>query len=178
MASGVRAPRERWLGLLALVVVLAWAAGRVAWPLWDRWQMLRRQSVAWQARLARLQLLAARASVVEDAADASAGTAPWPSDMTERQLLDEVEQLAGGGQLQLTLKPQVAAPGRWGLEIEVDGHQPAVLAFLDRLLALPARLELERLTLHATGTAAAPLRATIVIVQMVPAAATERLHDE
>lgn len=169
----MNASRRLFLIIVVLVLVVgsALVTGLVL-PQWDRLAELRQQEELATAKLEKLQRLIARRPAIEHA---YAGFAEFrtdePDSLVQRVFLDELEQLSGGGALQLNLKPkpldQSQAMDRVGVEVEVDATQEALLEFLDRLFAWPRLIEIERLRIAASPSREYPLRASLVVQKVL-----------
>ena len=136
-------------------------------PQWSRLGDLQREEELARAKLAKLERLMRRRPEIERA---FVSYAPFRSEepdvMAQRVFLDELQQLSGEG-LHLNLKPRApAADGemsRVAVEVEVDGDQASLTEFLDRLLAWPRLIEIERLRINPSPNREYPLRAFLVI---------------
>lgn len=165
--------REQKLALAAIAVISLWVV--VSWlglPLVDRFTQLERYATVSRKKLARLRELASRKPVIEQAYDAYAAYRSGESDESAKTaFLNELEGLAQGGGLQLSLKPRpIQRDGpisRLGVELTIDATQEALLAFLDRLLTQPSLIELDRLRISATTSKEYPLRAILVVNRVV-----------
>ncbi len=166
-------PRERLLTLVVVIVVTLWIVlSRVGEPLWSRLTTLGQQREVSQKKIARLQGLIRRKPSIEAAALRYAiFRSDEPDELLQRAFLDELEHVAGAGNLQVSLKPRPierqAQSSRLGVELEVDATQDALFGFLDRLLSSPNLIELDRLRISTTASKDAPLRAILVINKIV-----------
>lgn len=165
-------PREQQLALTALLVISAWVFAWFGLPLWDRLSQLEQRATVSQKKLARLNELITRKPLIEQAYQAYAGVFSDESDeLIQGVFLDELEQLARAGNLQINLKPRpIQREGKvshLAVELEVDATQEALLAFLDRLLTRSSLIELDRLRIAATASTESPLRATLLINKVV-----------
>ena len=156
------------LSAVTLMVVAAAAVlGGAVWPLWERRRQLDDNLVLVQTRLARLRALAGRApaQAVDD------GLADQPPARLQRAFLDELEHWSSAGHLQMNLKPQPPVRDRGvlrlGVELELEGAQADLLAFLDRVLASPALLEVARLKIAPGASPERPVRAWLTITRVV-----------
>lgn len=140
-------------------------------PGWQRWQDLRDQAGMSLQKLQRLQGLVEQQPAVEAAYQQHADLlSADEAEPAQRRFLDDLDLLAQG-QLRLDLKPRPAqtADGLTRLSIEIDaqGTQEAILAFLDQLLTSPAPVELERLRIFSSSSLEAPLRANLVVTKVL-----------
>jgi len=149
-------------------IAVAW----LGYPLWDRFLFLQQQGEVSARKLTRLQELAQRKPTIEQA---YARYAEYLSDQSDEAIqgafLDELEQLARTGNLDVSLKPlPVQRQGdvrRLGVEVEVGATQDALLNFLDRVFAWPALVEVVRLRISTTVSKERPLRALLVLNRVV-----------
>ena len=156
-----------------LLLVAVWLVfSQVALPLLERMRELEQRAAIAQKKLGRLHQLARRKRAIEDAV--LRYRAAWSEDPAapiQRALLDELEGLAQAGHVQISLKPQPTKQEhhvlRVEVEIELDATQEAIFEFVDRLLASPSVLELTRLRISSTASKTAPVRAILLISQLV-----------
>lgn len=168
-------PREQQLALAAGMVMIVWVV--VSWvglPLWDRVRQLGQRAPVSQRKLARLQEVMNRQSQIEQAYQAQASYRSTESDESmQSAFLSKLEELANGAGLKLGLKPRpIQRDGpltRFGVELELDATQEALLTFLDRLLAQPVLMELDTVRISATTSKESPLRATLLVNRVVMA---------
>ena len=173
MARPLLQPRERKLAVVAAVVIVTWAV--VSWiglPLWDRFHVLQQQAAISEKKLARLRELVLRKPSIERQYQAS--TTFWSDESDEvlqGAFLDELEQMAGEGHLQISVKPRpIQREGRvsrFGVEVEVDGTQEALFGFLNRLLTSPNLVEVSRLRISTTVSKDSPLRGSLLVSKVV-----------
>jgi len=165
-------PRERRLALIAAMVLLSWSV--VSWivqPLWDR---VRELQLHVDTQLAKLEavnrLLAQEPSVAQRHTALTGQLHVAGGDQTEGSLLDELEALSRRSNLKLNLKPHPIKPGeqvsRLDVELDVEGSQEKLLAFLDALLGLPRLVAIERLRISSIPTKEQQLRASLLIQQL------------
>jgi Tfp pilus assembly protein PilO len=166
-------PRERRLLLITIVIV--GCAALVMWivqPLWDHMSELRRRVDSSSDKLQVLSRLMARAPEVDEE---YAALTPYLTVMGDgplrRQLLNELERLAGQAELQLTLKPRPvkveAGIARLEVEVEVEGSQRQLLRFVDALLDLERLVAVERLRLASIPAKVDRLRLNVLVQQFV-----------
>jgi len=166
-------PRERHLMLLTAVVLLV--SGLVSWillPGWGRLTSMTERADLTQEKLARLQaLVKERPRIEQDYQRYADLVSDEPAELLQRGFLDELDQLAQASGLQLNLKPRPAQRdaqvSRLTVEMDAEGTQEALLAFLDRLLAAPILIEVDRLRLSASPSSQSPLRTHLVVAKLV-----------
>lgn len=161
-------PRERRLGLVALGLIGCWAI--LSWlvqPLWVRARELRHRAAVEVERLEGLGGLLARAPAIEREYQAVAAYLTAESEGAQGTLLDELETLSRGAGVRLNLKPRPATEDerlrRFEVELDAEGSQQQLLAFLDALLRLPKLVTIERLRILAVPAKVDQLRATLVL---------------
>lgn len=165
--------RERTLALTAFLVIATGAViSQAGLPQWSQLGELRQRSVTAQTKLGRLQELATHKPTIEQTYSAYANF--WsnqPEEALRGAFLDELEQLAASASLQLNLKPRPSQRdghvSRLGVEVEADGTQENVLAFLDSLLKQPSLLEIDRLRLSSSSSKDYPLRASLIVNKII-----------
>lgn len=166
-------PRERRLALGAGVIIGCWLA--VSWlvqPLWDRTQEVALHVERQQERLAALNrvLDQARGRPADDRSRAQWLLSSGADEAGRRALLSDIEALSRTARVQLNLKPRPVKPDgrldRFDVEMDVEGSQAQLLAFVDALLRLPSLVTVERLRLSSVATKEQWLRATLVIQQV------------
>jgi len=170
---GAFRPRERRLTLMAAAVVGCWVV--VSWvvqPLWDRVQELRLHLQTQSEKLAMLhQLLAQAPPTAEESSQVASSAAPQSIEEERGAFLSELEALSRANHLQLHLKPKpIRREGqisRFDVELEVEGSQQSLLAFLDALFDMRKLLSLERLRIASMPTKDNTLRAHLVIERLL-----------
>jgi len=173
MARTSWSARERKLTIVTVMVILVSVI--VSWlglPLWNRLTQLDQATLVSQKKLARLRELASRKPAIEQAYQAyTPFRSPESDEVIQGTFLDELEQLARAGNLQISLKPRpIQRQGhmsRLGIELEIGATQQALLAFLDQLLTRTSLIELERLRISTTVSKEYPLRATLLVNKVV-----------
>ena len=176
MMAPLFSSRERTLAVVALTVMGACGfVSAVGWPLWNQLTQLTQQTAVAQKRIIRLRELVRRRPGIEQLYQSYAALRGGAdsADRMGRTFLDELEQLAHAANLQLNLKPKpLTREGDVSLiavEVEVDASQEALLAFLDRILALPRLIRLERVRLASSASKDYPIRATLLLEKVLPA---------
>ena len=165
-------PRERRLALIAGVVIGCWLL--VSWivqPLWDRARDLRVRVESQTEKLEAINRLLAKASIIEHEHQQVAGYLTREEGReAQGAFLNELEALARTSGLQLNLKPRPVKPeerfSRFEVELDVEGSQERLLAFLDGLLNLPKLLVIDRLRLASVPAKEHALRANLVIQKL------------
>ncbi len=165
-------PSEQRLVLCVALLLLTGAAGWVGWPLWVRLQEVEERVHLSQQKMVKLRELAADAPSIEQAHVAYATFMTTESDeAAHRAFLEELEELAREGNLQLSLKPgrveQQGRISRLGVEVEADATQEELLAFLDRVLSWSGLIELDRMRLSATASQESPLKGQFSLSRVV-----------
>ena len=169
MAGRRFSSRERTLALAAaLVIGVSVLMMKVMAPLWDRLAQLRQRESVSQEKLERWRSLVAHRDDIERAfARYDSFRIGEPPERIQAALLHELEELARSSNVQMALKPRPvqsdARAHQIGLELQLDGTQPAVLGFLDHLFAWPRLLTFERIRLSTTALSDRPLRANLIV---------------
>ena len=165
--------RHRRSTTLILLLVAVWLVfSQVALPLLERMRELEQRAAITQKKLDRLHQLARRKPAIEDAVQRyRAAWSDEPDAAIQRALLDQLEGLAQAGNVQISLKPQPMKQEhhvlRVEVELELDATQEAIFEFVDRLLAAPSLLELTRVRISSTTSKTAPVRAILLVSQLV-----------
>jgi len=162
-------PRERRLGLIAVVLIGCWAF--LSWlvqPLWERARGLRLQVEIQTRKLDGISGLLARAPSVEREYQAVAVYLQAEDDeRAQGNFLNELEALSRSANVRLNLKPRPVREDeharRFEVELDIEGPQQQLLTFLDALLRLPKLTTIERLRIAAVPARAEVLRATLVL---------------
>ena len=85
-----------------------------------------------------------------------------------QSLMGQLEGCADDG-MQLNLKPQArsqpkdADSKQVSVEVELEATQQGVMAFLDRVFALPSLIEVEKFQMAGSASTDRPLRATLLV---------------
>lgn len=162
-------PRERRLGLLALVLIGCWAfLSWLVYPLWERVRGLRLHVATQTQKLDGLSDLLARAPAIERAyQEVAAYLTAEDDERSQGTFLNELEALSRNANVRLNLKPrplrQEERLRRFEVELDVEGSQQQLMAFLDALLRLPKLMTIERLRISAVPAKADALRASLVL---------------
>ena len=162
-------PRERRLALIAGVVIGCWLF--VSWlvqPLWDQANDLRLRVERQTGKLEALNRLARQGPAIEARYQrVAAYLAGSDDERAQSAFLNELELLSRELGLHVNLKPRPSKRddrvSRFDVELDVEGAQETLLAFVDRLLAMPTLMAVERLRLSTIPTKADQLRANLVI---------------
>ena len=165
-------PQELRLALIAAGVIGCWAA--VSWvmqPLWERLRDLRTHVHTQSARLEALsRMLAESPSAHADHEALAEYLKAEDDEQAQGAFLNALETLCRQANLQLNLKPR---PGKrdgrvsqFEVELDVEGPQQPLMAFLDALLRMPAAIAFERLRISAVPAKEEMLRANLVIQKL------------
>ena len=165
-------PRERRLALIAGVLISCWVVvGWVGQPLWDRLRDLRLHVATQTEKLkAFTHLLGQAPSVERGYAEVAAYLETADDEGAKGSFLNELEALSRESQIQLNLKPRTMEReerlSRFEIELDVEGRQQSLMAFLDALLRMPRLLAIDRLRVSAVPTKPDLLRANLVIEKL------------
>lgn len=165
-------PRERRLAFIAAMFLLSW--GVVSWivqPLWDRVRDLQLQVDTQLEKLEAVNRLLSQEPSISRRHQALASHLPAEGgEQAEGSLLHELEELSSRSNLKLNMKPHQARAGervsRLEVELDVEGSQDKLLAFLDSLLNMPRLVAIERLRISSIPTKEQQLRATVLVQQV------------
>ena len=165
-------PRERRLALMAAIIVACWGffAGIVQ-PMLDRLHEIRRHTETHTEKLQALDRLVRNTSLIEQRYNTYAGYLESVDDEhTQGSFLDELEALSTKSNVQINFKPR---PGkqedrisRFEVELDVEGSQQHVMAFLDELFRMAKLIEIERVRIAAVPMKADTLRANILLQKL------------
>ena len=165
--------QERTVGMATLMIVTtALVIGGVAWPLWARGRQLTEEAAAFEEKLEHLRALAGRQTLIAQADQAHVGfRSDQPPELIQREFFDDLERWTHAGDLQMNLKPRSIDRGnhatRIGVELELEGAQSALLAFLDRLFSHPSLIDVERLKISPSGVKERPLQVMLTLSKVV-----------
>jgi Tfp pilus assembly protein PilO len=170
-------PRERRLVFMALLLLGCWAT--VSWivqPLWGRVRAQREDIQGHVEKLQKLSRLLARTPVIEQEYEA---LRDYLETGEERQLqgvfLRDLETLSRETNLQLNLKPrpmkQDGQIRRFEVELDVQGSQDGLMAFLDGVLKMPRLVTVDRVRISSGFVGQTALRANLVLTKLVLPAA-------
>lgn len=166
--------RERRLTLVAVVLIGCW--GLVSWivqPIWERLHSLQVHVETQTEKFNALHRLLAQGPSTEETYQQLARYLSSESEeQAQASLLNDLEVLSSQSNVRLNLKPRSAKRderlSRVEIEVEVEGSQAHLLAFLDALLGMPRLIVVERLRMSPTPSSAQLLRAYLVIQQLIP----------
>ena len=166
-------PRERRLALITTVIIGCWVI--ISWlvqPLWDRARDLRLHVDNQTQRLDALaRLLTQAPSVERDYRRAAPYFETEAKEKAQGSFLSELEALSRTSEVQLSLKPrspnQGEGGGRLEIELDVEGTQEHMMAFLDALFNLPRLMTIDRLRLSSVPSREELLRANLVIQRLL-----------
>ena len=165
-------PRERRLALIAAAAVVCWMVLSLAvQPLWDLGQTVTERVAAQRRKLEAVARLLAQGPVAQTRAQALAAyLAPQDAAGGQAPLLAELEQLSRTANVSLNLKPRPAVRdgqmSRQEVELDLEGPQQGLLAFIDSLVLLPRLLTIERLRVSTIPAKPHVLRANLLLHQL------------
>lgn len=165
--------RERRLVLVVGVLIGCWAfVSFVAQPLWDEsrdWQQrLERQTV----RIETIRRLVGQAPVIDRRYRQISGyLETLQPEVAERAFLDALSAICRESGLQPNFKPRgikrEGQAARVAVEVDVEGSQPQILEFVDRLLRLPRLTTIEQLRMSVVPGKSGLLRANVILLDLV-----------
>jgi len=164
-------PREKRLLYAALLLAGCWAVvGFLLEPLWHRASALNHEVMLQTEKLEALNQIVQRSASIERRYQV---IEPYLSEYSEeagaRTLLEELEILSRRLTIPLNLKPR-PAPRRgaktFDVEVDLEGSQKQIFAFLDNVLAMPQLILIQRLSISAIPRKPNLLRANLVIQQI------------
>ncbi len=161
-------PRELRLALIAAGLIGCWVlVSAVVQPLWDRDQDLRLKVTTQTERLHALAHLVSQMPAIEQEYQEIAPYLQADDEEARGSFLNQLEALSREAHLRLNLKPRAGKQeerlSRFEVELDVEGSQENVMAFLDTILAMPTLITIERLRLASVPTKEQLLRANLVI---------------
>ena len=165
-------PRERRLALVAACVIGCWVL--VSWvvqPLWNRAGELRRHVETQTEKLEKFSRLLAEVPALERERQRLAGYLRAENEeQAQSGFLNDLEALSRQSNLHINLKPRPmkreGQVSRFEVELDLEGSQESLLAFLDALLRLPRLVQIERLRLSSVPTKEQLLRADLVVQKL------------
>ena len=166
-------PRERRLSLVAVVLIGCW--GLVSWvvqPIWERLHDLQVHLEIQTEKFNALNRLLAQGPSMEHTYEQVARyLITEEGEQAHPSLLNDLEALSTQSNVRLNLKPRATKReerlSRVDIEVEAEGSQAHLLAFLDALLRMPRLIMVERLRISTTPSSAQILRASLVIQQLL-----------
>jgi Tfp pilus assembly protein PilO len=173
MRAGVRlAPRERRLAFVAAGFIGCWVV--VSWilqPLWERAGESRLRVRTQTEKLQAIGRLLAQGPAIEREYEGLAGLLePADDEGAHAAFLSELEELSRRSNLQLSLKPrplkQDERTSRFEVELDVQGSQQHIMAFLDQLLRMPRLIAIDRLRISGVPAKEDLLRVNVVIQKL------------
>ena len=165
-------PRERRLTLITAVVIGSWmVVSKLVQPLWDRTRELQLYVEAQTEKLDAIRHLLEQAPSIErEYQQLSAYLEAEGEEQAQGSFLNELEALSRTSNLQLNLKPrpvkQEERLSRFEVELDVEGVQDNLLAFLDALLNMPRLISVERLRISSVPMKDRVLRANLVVQKL------------
>lgn len=164
-------PRERRLLFVAFLLGGCWAiVGCLLEPLWHRASVLNNKVMLQTEKLEALSRIIQRSTLIERRYKV---IAPYLSEYSEEAgtsaLLEELEVLSRRLAIPLNLKPR-PAPRRnaktFDVEVDLEGSQRQIFAFLDSVLTMPQLILIQRLSISAVPHKPNLLRANLIIQQI------------
>ena len=162
-------PRERRLALIAGVLIGCWGLiSGVVHPLWEQGRQLRVHVQSQSEKLRSISRLLASSATIERTYQQAAPYLELRDDeQVQRACLAELETLSRQSGMKLNLKPhplrREERTSRFDVEVDVEGSQPDLLAFLDSLLQLPRLMTIDRVRVAAVPARESVLRANLAI---------------
>ena len=162
-------PAERRLAMIAMVVIGCWLfVSTVVQPLRAHRAETQQRIQTQREKLDALQRVLAQSAQVEQAYQQFA---PYlngaDGDSAPGAFFSELESVARNANVTLNLKPRPAKTegriSRLEVELDLEGSQPDLLAFLDSLLQMPRLIAIDRLRLSTTPSREGILRANLVL---------------
>ena len=166
---GTLRPAERRLALIAIVVIGCWlVVSLVLHPLMAHRDVVRQQVETQSEKLDALYRVLSQADDVDQIYQQYA---PYldgaDGEPAHGIFFSELESLARASGVTMNLKPR---PGktegrvsRLEVELDVEGPQASLLAFLDSILQMPRLVAIDRLRLSTTPAKEGVLRANLVL---------------
>lgn len=164
-------PREFRLAMIAGGLIGCWGVvSLIVQPLWDRNNDLRLEVETRMERLGAVSRLLEEAPRIESQYQQIAPLLQGNDDASQGAFLNELEALSSEAQVRMNMKPraikQEGRVNRYEVELDVEGSQDQILAFVDAILKLPKLMTIERLRLLSAPTREQRLRANIVIQKL------------
>ena len=161
-------PRERRLAMIAGVLIGCWLM--LSWllqPLWVRVRELNERVGQERDRLEAMTGLAERAGPAQQAYQEIAPLIGQGGETDQALFLNALETMAQSAGVRLNIAPRsaVTADGlsRSNVELDAEGDQQHVIAFLDAILTMPALATVERLRLSMVPGKSDMLRASLLL---------------
>jgi hypothetical protein len=162
-------PRERRLALIAGVVIGCWVLlVYLVQPLWARTQELNERVRQETERLEAMSSLVERAGPAQEAYLAVAPLlGQGEAGANAAFFLNALESMAQSAGVRLNIAPRssVSADGvsRSNVELDAEGEQQNIIAFLDAVLTMPALASIERLRVSMAPGKSDLLRANLLV---------------
>jgi hypothetical protein len=166
--AGLRSNERRLAVAAGTVIGCSAILSLVVQPLWDRAVESRRYAGTQTERLDAVGRLLTQSEEIERAYAAIAGYVQTGDEpQIQQALLNELEALAQAADVQIGLRPRPAKQQdrmkRFEIELDIEGAQQNLLAFVDSLLRMPRLVAIERLRMNGVPLKPELLRATIVL---------------
>jgi hypothetical protein len=117
------------------------------------------------------QLLTQAPAIVREHRERARYLETEPNEQIHRGFLNELESLSRQSNVQLNLKPrpikETERATRFEIEVDIEGRQEHVMAFLDGLLAMPRLMSIERLRISGIPSKPDLLRANLVVQRLI-----------
>ncbi|MBI4341700.1 MAG: type 4a pilus biogenesis protein PilO [Candidatus Omnitrophica bacterium] len=164
-------PREFRLAVIAGGLIGCWGAiSLIVQPLWDRTRQLHLEIETQAQRLKAVERLLEQAPAIEEQYRQIEPYLRQEEDATQVPFLNQLQELSKASDVRLSMKPRNAKQegrlSRYEVELDLEGSQEQVLAFLDAVLRMPKLLTIERLRLVSAPTREQLLRANLVIQKL------------
>ena len=158
-------PAERRLALIAVMVIGCWAfVSLVVQPLLVRRDVVRQQVETQSEKLEAIHRVLSQADAVDQVYQQYA---PYLDTADGGTFFSELESVARTASVTMNLKPRpVKTDGRVSrleVELDVEGPQANLLAFLDSVLQMPKLVAIDRLRLSTTPAKEGVLRANLIL---------------
>jgi hypothetical protein len=164
-------PRERRLALSAGVLIACW--GLLSWliqPLWERAREGASTNEGQIEKLDAMTRLLVQSPTIERSYAAVAGYFEGDDERAQGSFLDALELMSQETGVRLNLKPRPVKReeklSRFEVELDVEGSQETLMAFLDALFRMPKLMSVERLRIFTVPAKADTLRASLVIQRL------------
>lgn len=161
-------PVERRLALVALMVVGCWLfVSIVVQPILAHRDQMRQQVETQSEKLEALRRVLLQGDEVDRAYQQYAPYLDGTDGEAQGMFFSELESVARTASVTLNMKPRPAKTegrvSRLEIELDVEGPQENLLAFLDALLQMPKLVAIDRLRLSTSPAREGVLRANLVL---------------
>lgn len=164
-------PPERRLALVAMMVIGCWVfVSMVVQPLLAHRDLMRQQVETQSEKLDALRRVLSQADEVDRVYEQYAPYLDIAGGEANGLFLRELESVARTSSVTLNLKPRPAKTegrvSRLEIELDVEGPQANLLAFLDALMQMPKLVAIDRLRLSTTPAREGVLRANLLLSKL------------